>query len=60
MGFFGNLFDFNRNGKTDPDEQVIEFAVSDEMMEEEEQEEQEEEEAYSIEELDNFDLFEGD
>lgn len=57
MGIFGNLFDFNRNGKTDPDEQAIEFAVSDEMMEEEEQEE---EEAYSIEELDNFDLFEGD
>lgn len=57
MGIFGNLFDFNRNGKTDLDEQVIEFAVSDEMMEEEEQEE---EEPYSIEELDNFDLFEGD
>ena len=56
-GIFGNLFDFNRNGKIDPAEQAIEFAVLDEMMEEEEQEE---EEAYSIEELDDFDLFDDD
>ena len=52
-GLFGNLFDFNRNGKIDPAEQAIEFAVLDEMT-------QEEEEAYSIEELDDFDLFDDD
>ena len=54
-GIFGNLFDLNRNGKIDPAEQAIEFAVLDEMMEEEEQEE-----PYSIEELDDFDLFDDD
>ena len=55
-GIFGNHFDFNHNGKTDPNEQAMEFAVLDEMMREEEKQE----EAYSIEELDEFDLFEGD
>ena len=55
-GIFGKLFDFNHNGKIDPAEQAMEFAVLDEMM----QEEEEQDEAYSIEELDEYDLFDGD
>ena len=33
MGIFGNLFDFNHNGKLDPLEQAMDFGLFVQMME---------------------------
>ena len=38
-GFFGDLFDFNRDGEMDTFERAYEFAVFHEMMDEMEREE---------------------
>ena len=37
-GIFGDLFDFNHDGKIDGDEEVFEYMLMDELMEEEENE----------------------
>ena len=56
-GIFGDLFDLDGNGRLDPVEREMEFAVIDDMMKEDEDPDEEE---YSLEELDDFDLFEDD
>ena len=40
MGIFGNLFDFNRDGKLDPLEQAMDFGLFVQMMEELDQEDE--------------------
>ena len=37
MGIFGNMFDFNHNGKIDPAEQGLEFMFLEHLTEKEEE-----------------------
>ena len=37
MGLFGNLFDFNRDGKTDIFEQAMGFAILEELEKEDDE-----------------------
>ena len=48
---FGDLFDFNRDGKLDPTEQAMEFAVLQQIIDEEDGEN-----AYFSEKTNDFDL----
>ena len=49
-GIFGDLFDFNHNGKLEPTEQAMEFALLQTIIDEEE------DDAFSIDELNDFDM----
>ena len=51
FGIFGNLFDLNRDGKLDPTEQAMEFAVLQQIIDEED-----DENASFSEKTDDFDL----
>ena len=50
FGIFGDLFDFNHNGKLESTEQAMEFALLQTIIEEKEDED------FSIEEIDSFDI----
>lgn len=50
-GIFGDLFDFNRNGKLEPTEQAMEFALLQTIIDEEENDD-----AFSVDELNDFDM----
>lgn len=50
-GIFCDLFDFNHNGKLDPTEQAMEFALLQTIVDEEENED-----AFSVDELNDFDM----
>ena len=43
-GFFGNLFDLNRDGKLGPVERAMDYALFEQVMKEEEEKKDEEEE----------------
>lgn len=50
-GIFGDLFDFNRNRKLEPTEQAMEFALLQTIIDEEENDD-----AFSVDELNDFDM----
>ena len=50
-GIFGDLFDFNHNGKLEPTEQAMEFALLQTIIDEEENDG-----AFSVDELNDFDM----
>lgn len=50
-GIFGNLFDFNHNGKLEPTEQAMGFALLQSIIDEEETDD-----AFSVDELNDFDM----
>ena len=52
-GIFGGLFDFNHNGKLEPNEEAMEFALFMGMTEEKD-------DAFSVDEFDEFDLLDDD
>ncbi len=54
-GIFGDLFDFNNNGKLDPTEQAMEFALLQTIIDEEENGD-----AFSVDELNDFDMMDDD
>lgn len=53
-GIFGDLFDFNKDGKLDPMEEAMDFAMFMTLMDEDNKDD------YSIDELDDFDLLDDD
>ncbi|MBO4734468.1 MAG: hypothetical protein J5662_08330 [Clostridia bacterium] len=53
-GIFGNLFDFNNDGKLDASEQAAELAVFHQII----SDENKEDEDSIIEEIDDFDIYE--
>lgn len=54
-GIFGDLFDFNHNGKLDPGEQAMEFALLQTIIDVGEKED-----AVSVEKLNDFDIMDDD
>lgn len=52
MGIFGNLFDFNHNGKLEPTEQAMEFALLQTIINEEENDDE-----FTADELNDNDMF---
>ncbi len=54
-GIFGDLFDFNHNGKLDPTEQAMEFALLQTIIDEEENDDE-----FTVDELNDYDMFEDD
>ena len=52
---FRQLFDFNHNGKLDPTEQAMEFALLQTIIDEEESDD-----AFSVDELNDFDMMDDD
>lgn len=54
-GIFNDLFDFNQNGKLEPTEQAMEFALLQTIVDGEEKEG-----AFSVDELDDFDMIDDD
>ena len=51
-GIFDNLFDFNHNGKFEPTEQAMEFALLQTIIDEDEKDD-----VFSIDELNDYDMF---
>ena len=54
-GIFGDLFDFNHNGKLEPTEQAMEFALLQSIIDEEEKDDE-----FSVDELNDFDIMNDD
>lgn len=54
-GIFGDLFDLNNNGKLDPTEQAMEFALLQTIIDEEENGD-----AFSVDEFNDFDMMDDD
>ena len=56
FGIFGDLFDFNNDGKLDVTEQAMEITALHQMIDSDESSE----ETLSVEDIDNFDLLDED
>lgn len=54
-GIFGDLFNFNHTGKLEPTEQAMEFVLLQTIIDEEEKDD-----AFSVNELNDFDMMDDD